>query len=54
MTCERERKDAARHARRRFERAIAAEVQAEREAKQDRALLIRRHAMTNPACRRWV
>lgn len=40
--------------RRRFERAIAAEVQAEREAKQDRALLIRRHAATNPLCRRWV
>lgn len=40
--------------RRRFERAIAAEVQAEREAKQDRALLIRRHAMTNPLCRRLV
>lgn len=36
--------------RRRFERAIAAEVQAERE----RNRMIRRHAATNPLCRRWV
>lgn len=39
--------------RRQFERAIAAEVQAEREEKQDRALLMRRHK-NDPRLRRWV
>ena len=39
---------------RQFERAIAKEVRAEREAKQDRSLLVRWHAANNPLCRRFV
>ena len=40
--------------RKQFERAIAAEVAAEREKAQDIALLVRVQAASNAACRRWM
>lgn len=53
MSCDRERRDRQRAARRRWERAVADEAQAERQHREQIAGMLQSHR-GSLACRRWV
>lgn len=55
MSCDRERRDRQRHARRTWEREVAAEERADRQHQQQLRELVSAHPLRDtPACRRWL
>lgn len=53
MRCERERRDSQRAAKRRWERAVAMEADAERQHREQLARMLESHR-GSLACRRWL